>query len=49
MIRDDYNFGNTLIDRTLSLSPVSDGTLILELRRQFCESELLINICGGII
>ena len=49
MIRDDHNFGNTLIDRTLSLSSVSDGTLILELRRQFCESELLINICGGII
>ena len=42
-------FGNTLIDRTLSLSSVSDGTLILELRSQFCESELLINICGGII
>ena len=43
-------FGNTLIDdRTLSLSSVSDGTLILELRRQFCESELLINTCGGII
>ena len=35
--------------RTLSLSSVSDGTLILELRSQFCESELLINICGGII
>ena len=42
-------FGNTLIDdRTLSLSSVSDGTLILE-RSQFCESELLINTCGGII
>ena len=49
MIRDDYNFGNTLIDRTRSLSSVSDGTLSLESRSQFCESELLINICSGII
>lgn len=48
-IRDDYNFGNTLIDRTRSLSSVSDGTLSLESRSQFCESELLINICSGII